>query len=100
MPKNVLLTFYFNYIFVQKIKFVMNKLILLILLSMSSNSFSQIKISGKIVNKENFPVEYAEIYTISKDSILLKREFSNSNGEFMIDANLGWNKLQIRQGNW
>ncbi|KUJ60375.1 hypothetical protein AR687_18200 [Flavobacteriaceae bacterium CRH] len=75
----------------------MKKYIIVLMLIYSSVSFSQIKVSGKIVNHENNPIDLAEVLLINKDSIANESELTNSNGEFTITIEKGDYLLQIKQ---
>jgi len=57
--------------------------------------FSQNKITGQILDSENNPVEFATINLQTKDSILLKTEFSDENGKFDIEEKQGNYLLDI-----
>src|SRR5690554_3068786 len=57
--------------------------------------FSQNKITGQILDSENNPVEFATINLQTKDSILLKTEFSDANGKFEIEEKQGNYLLDI-----
>lgn len=59
--------------------------------------FSQIKITGRIVNKDNMPLENIEILMFNKDSIALKSELTNHDGEFAILTGKGDYSLGIRK---
>ncbi|MFV5703034.1 TonB-dependent receptor domain-containing protein [Flavobacterium sp. XS2P12] len=72
-------------------------LIILILLFIPITLFSQIKVTGKIVNQKNKAIELAEVLILSKDSIALKSELTNINGEFALLTEKGDYLLQIRQ---
>jgi outer membrane receptor protein involved in Fe transport len=75
----------------------MKKIITALFLIYSSISFSQIKVTGKVVSHENNPVDLAEILFINKDSIAQKSELTNAKGEFVIAIAKGNYLLQIRQ---
>ena len=72
-----------------------NLLTFLVLTSL--NLFSQIKITGKITNLNNKPIEFAEILLLTKDSIAVKSELTNEKGSFKINIKQGDYVLQIRQ---
>jgi hypothetical protein len=59
--------------------------------------FSQIKMTGKIINKDNIPLENIEIFLLNKDSISIKSELTNSNGEFVMSIEKGYYTLGIRK---
>lgn len=64
----------------------------------SLNVHSQIKIIGKIINSsDSNPVVFAEIILQTKDSVAIKSELSNENGNFQIDTKSGNYILQIKQ---
>jgi outer membrane receptor protein involved in Fe transport len=75
----------------------MKKIIIALVLVYSSVSFSQIKLSGKVVNHENIPIDLAEVLLINEDSIAQKSELTNSKGEFVLAIAKGNYLLQIRQ---
>ncbi len=66
-------------------------------LMISSFSFSQIKITGKIINQDSKPVEFAEILLLNKDSVAIKSELTDQNGFFSIDTKQGSYIFQIKQ---
>lgn len=59
--------------------------------------FSQVKISGKIVDQNGMALELMEILILSNDSTALKSELSKSNGEFVVSTEKGKYILQVRQ---
>lgn len=74
------------------------KINLLTFLALTSiNLFSQIKITGKITNLNNKPIEFAEILLLTKDSIALKSEMTNEKGSFQTNIKQGDYVLQIKQ---
>lgn len=79
----------------------MKKSLLILLVLLSATLSAQIKITGKITGKittsANNPVEFAEIILITKDSTAIKSELTNEKGDFILEAQRGWYKLQIRQ---
>ena len=75
----------------------MKKIIIVLTLIYSSLLFSQIKIVGKVVNQKNQGVEFVEIILLSKDSIAIKSELTNSNGAFFMNTEKGDYMLQLRQ---
>jgi hypothetical protein len=78
----------------------MNKkfiLVILILLFVPFTLFSQIKITGKIVNQKDDVLEFIEVLILNKDSIAVKSELTNSEGKFIIIAEKGEYILQIKQ---
>jgi Outer membrane protein beta-barrel family len=75
----------------------MTKFYILAFLMFGTTMFSQIKILGKVTDKNNIPIEFAEIVLIAKDSIALKSELTDEKGNFEIEANVGWNKIEILQ---
>ena len=60
-------------------------------------SFSQITITGRVVDVENRPLELVEIILLSKDSIALKSELTDLSGNFMLNEKGGHYLLQVRQ---
>lgn len=75
----------------------MKKIIIALVLIYSSVSFSQIKVTGKVVNHENNPIDLAEVLLINKDSIAQKSVLTNSKGEFVLAITKGNYLLQIKQ---
>lgn len=78
----------------------MNKrfhLTILIILFIPITLFSQIKITGKIINQKEKALELIEVLILSKDSIALKSELTNTNGEFFLSIEKGEYLLQVRQ---
>lgn len=67
------------------------------LLFYSSVLFAQAKVTGRVIDTKNNPVELAEILIIDKDSIAKKNDMSNSNGDFTLHAEAGSYLLQIKQ---
>ncbi|WP_428229087.1 outer membrane beta-barrel protein [Flavobacterium sp.] len=55
------------------------------------------KIIGKVTTSTNSPVEFVEIILINKDSVAVKSELTNENGDFAVEVQTGSYKLQIRQ---
>ncbi len=58
---------------------------------------AQIKITGKIITKNNTPLEFAEVVILNKDSMGIKSELANEDGTFLIAIQQGRYTLQIRQ---
>jgi hypothetical protein len=79
----------------------MNKknLLTILIMFIPITLFSQIKITGKIVNQKKKALELAEVIVLSKDSIALKSELTDVNGEFALSVEKGDYLLQIRQLN-
>jgi outer membrane receptor protein involved in Fe transport len=75
----------------------MIRIIIVALLFCSSPFFAQIKIAGKVIDAKNNPVEFAEVLLIDKDSIAIKSEMTNSNGDFILSAEVGDYLLQVKQ---
>jgi hypothetical protein len=79
----------------------MKKIVLLLLFLSSAALSAQMKpiwnITGKVIILANNPVEFAEIILITKDSIVVKSELTNEKGNFLLQVQQGWYKLQIRQ---
>jgi hypothetical protein len=59
--------------------------------------FSQIKITGEILNQNNKPVELVEVLLKNRDSIIIKSELTNTAGKFELLVEKGDYLLQIRQ---
>lgn len=78
----------------------MNKsfhLTILTILFIPITLFSQIKITGKIVNQKDEVLELIEVLLLNKDSIAIKSELTNVNGEFSLSTEKGEYLLQVRQ---
>lgn len=75
----------------------MNKVLVVFFLLTFAFVNAQIKIVGKVVSKENSPVEFAEIILTSKDSIAVKSELTNDKGDFEVLIQEGAYRLQIRK---
>jgi len=72
-------------------------LIVCMVLMLSNALIAQIKISGKVVNLDNNPLEYAEVILFSEKAVPLINRLTNEKGEFNIDYQKGIYKLEIRQ---
>ena len=77
----------------------MNRTLLALFVFLCSNLSAQIKISGKVIDDKNNPVEFAEIIQFDKDSTAIKSGFTNEKGDFILETHSGSYKLQIRQLN-
>ncbi|TRX33011.1 outer membrane beta-barrel protein [Flavobacterium sp. ZT3R18] len=75
----------------------MKKIINISLILFSTTLFAQIKITGKIVTKDNIPITSIETILVNKDSLAVKSELTNEKGEFFLEAVQGFYTLQIRQ---
>lgn len=78
----------------------MNKsflLTILIILFIPITLFSQIKITGKIVNQKDEVLELIEVLILNKDSITIKSELTNIKGGFSLSAEKGEYHLQVRK---
>ncbi|WPC14418.1 carboxypeptidase-like regulatory domain-containing protein [Riemerella anatipestifer] len=60
-------------------------------------SFAQFKITGKIVNEKNNPVEFIEVQLQNKDSIIFKSELTDIDGKFILETEKGKYTLLVRQ---
>ena len=74
-----------------------NVIVLFLLVCTAFQASSQIKISGKIVTKDNTALEFAEIVLLNKDSVGIKGELANEDGSFLISAPAGRYTLLVRQ---
>lgn len=52
----------------------------------SSALFSQVQLTGKIINQDNTPMSFVEILLSNRDSVVVKSEFTNEEGTFTIVA--------------
>ncbi|WP_051590634.1 TonB-dependent receptor [Flavobacterium daejeonense] len=75
----------------------MTRIKLLIFLVYSSTLLSQVHITGKIINQNNAPVSFAEILLSNKDSITVKKEFTNEEGIFTMVVDKGDYVIKIIQ---
>lgn len=62
-----------------------------------NHGFSQIKISGQIKDEKNNPIEFIEVQLQNKDSIIFKSEFTNTDGNFLIETEKGEYLLIAKQ---
>ncbi|WP_296685841.1 outer membrane beta-barrel family protein [Flavobacterium sp.] len=74
-----------------------SRLVILILMFIPVALFSQIKLTGKIVNQKDEPLNLIELLVLTKDSIAVKSELTNINGEFLSIIEKGEYILQVRQ---
>lgn len=72
----------------------MNRL-LFVLLILSGALNAQVKISGKVVTLDNKPLEVVEVTLLSDQSVPLKNQLTDENGEFTIEYLAGTFKLEI-----
>jgi outer membrane receptor protein involved in Fe transport len=72
-------------------------LLFFIIIALPNQLFSQINISGQIVNQNNKPVELIEIQLQNKDSVLVKSELTNTEGKFAITIEKGEYLLFVKQ---
>lgn len=75
----------------------LNLLSVIFFICFISSSVAQIKITGKIINKDKSPLEFAEVILLNKDSMGIKSELANEDGTFQISIQPGRYTLQIRQ---
>lgn len=75
----------------------MKKIIITLSFIYSSLLFSQVKIDGKVQDQNYNNVQLAEIIILNKDSIAIKSELTNTNGEFFLSVEKGSYLLQVRQ---
>lgn len=73
----------------------LNKIIILLLLIIPHTLFAQVSISGKIVDQDNKPVEFGEVYLV-RDSLNGKFCLSDNLGEFSFNNENGNYSLNIR----
>lgn len=62
----------------------MNNLIVYILLFGTCFAFSQVNYKGKVINKNNQPIEFADVVLFNNEQII-KGTVTNDKGEFLID---------------
>jgi len=74
----------------------MIKLILPLLL-MFSTLHAQVKVTGKVVDPADKPIEFAEIILLNQDSVAFMSELADENGAFILTVDKGNYILQIRQ---
>lgn len=65
------------------------RLIYLILNLFSLVSFSQIKITGQILDTDNNPIEFATVSLLTMENKIVKGELSNETGDFIVELNTG-----------
>jgi hypothetical protein len=58
-------------------------------------SYSQIKITGQVIDVEQNPIEFATVVLLSKENSVLKLALTNEEGCFIIDVDAGNYRLQI-----
>ncbi len=75
----------------------MKKFASILFILLTTSVFSQVKVSGKFVSKNNVSLVLSEVLATSKDSTIIKRFIEN--GTFKITVPAGWCKLQVRQAN-
>lgn len=68
----------------------------MVILLITSSSFAQYKIEGKLVNSENKNLEFIEVILMTKDSIPFESVLSDEFGKFKIISEKGFFILQIR----
>ncbi|WP_264525786.1 outer membrane beta-barrel family protein [Flavobacterium sp. N502536] len=68
-----------------------------LLMIVPTSVFSQIKLTGKIVNQNESAIELAEIIVFDQDSTIIKSELSSSNGEFVLLIDSGKYFFQIKK---
>lgn len=82
----------------QKLKIQSNTIkLFIIILLLPMTSFSQIKITGKVIDSNFRPIDFAEAIVLTKDNTVEKSSFSNEKGYFHIEVKSGDYILQIRQ---
>lgn len=77
-----------------KLKYILTFLVILFL---PIGVFSQLRISGKIIDQDSKPVEYVEVILTNKDAGFQKNELSDENGSFKIEEKTGVYVLKIVQ---
>ncbi|WP_294234945.1 outer membrane beta-barrel family protein [uncultured Chryseobacterium sp.] len=76
----------------------MRNIILVLLILCSQIFLSQnVQITGRILNNENSPVEFAEVILLKNDSVKIRSEITNANGMFTIDAPKDSYILQVKR---
>ncbi|HBV14557.1 outer membrane beta-barrel family protein [Chryseobacterium carnipullorum] len=76
----------------------MRNIILVVLIFCSQIFLSQnVQITGRILNNENSPVEFAEVILLKNDSVKIRSEITNANGMFTIDAPKDSYILQVKR---
>jgi hypothetical protein len=75
----------------------MIRIIIVAFLFCNASLFAQIKITGKVVDAKNNPVELVEVLLIDKDSTAIKSEMTNNNGDFTLSAEMDDYLLQVKQ---
>ncbi|WP_375605132.1 carboxypeptidase-like regulatory domain-containing protein [Flavobacterium davisii] len=67
----------------------------LILAILPTISVAQIEISGKIVDKNNVPLQMTEVYLTASDNTSLKNTYTNEDGFFAITEQKGKFDLEV-----
>jgi outer membrane receptor protein involved in Fe transport len=75
------------------LKFIITLTVLLLSTIVSSQS----NIKGLVVNQNNKPIELVEVLIVNKDSVIVKNEFTNTNGAFILLVEKADYTLQLRQ---
>lgn len=70
---------------------------LLFFLLYCSTLIAQVQLTGKIINQNNTPINFAEVILTNKDSIIKKSEFTDEDGTFIIVVNKGEYIIKIIQ---
>ncbi|SIS34652.1 Outer membrane receptor proteins, mostly Fe transport [Chryseobacterium shigense] len=76
----------------------MRNIILVVLILCSQIFLSQnVQITGRILNNENSPVDFAEVLLLKNDSVKIRSEVTDANGLFTIDAPKDSYILQVKR---
>lgn len=71
--------------------------LIFIMLLLSNLTIAQFKISGKVVTKDDKPIEFAEIVLYNEKTIPVVNQLTDEKGEFIIEYNSGTYRLEIRK---
>ncbi len=74
----------------------MRYLIVLIIILSNNILYSQIKIAGKIHDRNNKPIEFVKINLLKNDSTTVNDTFTDNKGRFLIKTQAGKYDLQIK----
>lgn len=80
-----------------KNKIVIHALFNIVLIFLPIVSYCQFKISGKVVDIDSNPIEFAEVIIYENDTIPIKSELSDEKGVFSILVSGGKQRILIRQ---
>ncbi len=77
--------------------FKINLFLFIFFILFSSKIVSQVKLSGRIISQDMNPVEFVEVQLQNKDSLIVKSELTNADGDFIIITEKAEYQLLIKQ---